>query len=384
MGPHGLNYAQLPKALVAGGKNPHTGEGLLFLELKILEAFYLNPDGQLTLIIQKSAEENFEKELSRITRKFKIPRNFIHLDYQYESTNSIRVRQKDGAMAVEVAGGIAFDNTQAPIIGPSGHGAIIHTINNMARNPQVKGEAILITNIDNLLGDNDDKVRQQQVVIGRYSELLNSLETYRQFSDEEILAHLLEIRNFFEHTLEAVPDNFEYHDLDTMEPAQKVENIRRLAQKPLTVAGMVPITKIDKGGGPAYIEHNGRKIKAFFEGNIEGGTYFSPVFFVKEIRRGDTPIENPVESEFYLVADKVNKGVATYHFETILWELIGNSINNHLVYVGIKTREQGLFNPSKGQSDAIDSNRNLAALGFDVNHFPEQPGVRENITLQSH
>ncbi len=105
MGAEGLDYASKPKAMVAAAFDEN-GNPLSFFELKVLEAYSLNKDGRVTFVIQPGHQQLFDEATSKVVEKYGVPADFIKFSYQFEHTNTIRVRQDNGEFAYDSDGNL--------------------------------------------------------------------------------------------------------------------------------------------------------------------------------------------------------------------------------------------------------------------------------------
>ncbi len=374
--------ASLPKGLV-----PATLEGKTFFELKLREHGALNPFGPLCLVVGEGVEGAFRQCFARAGGFEGCPDSVSFL-VQGSQLSTLRF---DGE-GVPVIG---EDGGYVPVVG--GHGELIHLF------PQVAAlgghRSILVYNIDNVIGDSGPVVEEFTRFYGFHHRWLELLDRVREACGErrvssglarqlragcrEVGVELLALPDGEAGEedswgdgallLEEIQERFFHTDWVALakEGEDRWELLLRLWSRPLSVLGVVPNNGRDVGGIPAVIELGGARVKICLEmphasardqkeifRNPRRATHFNPAFVLHELVP-DRPARERTDPRFWMLTRKPYAGRDVYYHETVLYEAIGNSLTNNLLFVEISRR---LFRPHKVFTDC--RGRSLGSYGF--------------------
>lgn len=287
IGETGLNYGNLPKALIKFHK--YKFETRTAFEEHITESvLYAKSDSGNNLHFTVSPEHlsSFEN-LSKIVKpKYEKQYNIkLNIDFsvQNPSTDTISVTKNKDIFRLD-------DNSI--YFRPGGHGALIHNLN------QLDFDIIFIKNIDNVV---PDKLKENNCV---YKKALAGIliETQQKiFEHIDLLLHKPSIETIehsfdFLHNTLSVKTLFNFSELTKNE---KIEFLLKKLNRPIRICGMVK-NEGEPGGGPFFVEHedgtaslqiveksqlnlNNSEIKTIFEKS----THFNPVDIVLSPKKYD-------------------------------------------------------------------------------------------------
>lgn len=284
--PKGLNYANLPKALIKFHAYP--GGSRTALEEHLVEAVLYGRDGHNVCRVHFTVSPNHEKRIrdfvSRVKRVYE-KNHRVTLDVRFStqqgSTNTI---------AVDRSNRPARDREGALIFRPGGHGALLANLNDS------DGDIIFVKNIDNVV---PDRLKPLTVLykkaLAGYLLVLQE-EVFRNLSlldgGAPVSEHALaEMTAFCEEKLNvAFPQGFKSYA-----PADKRTVLFDRLNRPLRVCGMVK-NEGEPGGAPFWVDRDDVRsiqiIEAFqVDGDSEpqknlwsSSTHFNPVDLVCAIR----------------------------------------------------------------------------------------------------
>jgi len=241
--PKGLNYANLPKGLIAFHK--YEGFTRTALEEHLVESAAFALDGNQTARIHLTVSiehlESFKNHFEKVRQRYEI--NGITIDIAYsiqkESTDTIAVDMNNQPFILE-DGRILFR--------PGGHGALLENLNDLA------GDIIFIKNIDNVLPDylKADTFLYKKILCGWLISLQNRLFQYlkqleSKQADEELIEEML---SFGAEYLSIIPPN----SIDEYSINEKIAFLFSKFNRPIRVCGMVKNVG-EPGGGPFWVEH---------------------------------------------------------------------------------------------------------------------------------
>jgi hypothetical protein len=283
--PEGLNYGELPKALIKFHDYP--GGSRTALEEHLVEAALYGRDGsnvcRVHFTVSGEHEERTRDFVSRIRGRYEGNygvRFDVSLSTQHGSTNTIAVDRSNRPVR---------DKGGALVFRPGGHGSLLENLNAST------GDIIFIKNIDNVV---PDRLKPLTILYKK------ALAGYLIALQEDIFRHLrlldggpgderavAEVKDFCRKKLNAVfPLGFDnYSSAD-----QRTHLFDRL-NRPLRVCGMVR-NEGEPGGAPFWIEKEGiqspQVIEAFQVNNDEvsqkqiwsAATHFNPVDIVCSIK----------------------------------------------------------------------------------------------------
>lgn len=241
---HGLNYGNLPKALLnfhnygsfqRKAVDEHLVEGALYA---------VNASGKVNIhfTISPEHEDLFREHLKRIIplyeNKFGIT-YAVSWSFQHSSTDTPAV-DSEGNLMREADGSIVFR--------PAGHGALINNLN------EIDGDLIFIKNIDNVT---TDKLRAATV---EFKKVLAGILIEKEIKINGNLSILMddncnktdifEIADFVKNDmLQSMPESFSEMDI---EKQRRV--LTNKLNRPLRVCGMVK-NEGEPGGGPFFVRN---------------------------------------------------------------------------------------------------------------------------------
>lgn len=365
-----LEEVQQPKALM-----PCVKEGLSFLGMKHFEheqlhglqgQVFITPPGQkhafadaLNFAIGDSAPE--AKPLKT---------EFLE---QGPALSTIRFH-KDGRPFIEPSGSLS------PV--PAGHGALAQLFPEVRR--LTGAHSVFIRNVDNVVGTERRAQEATFAFLATHRHILNMVQKIRA----ELRKNSLNGAADYARDLAAMfdPTNAPHTDLPvslTKEEAHlwllaiglfhvpiganlpwSLERLTRLFDRPVTTLGQVPNTGNDVGGTPCFIRgeglqgdtakvsievpHVSASDKQAFLANPQKATHFNPVFCAVELT--DDPLYYKRQNRaFWLMSEKTYRGEPVMYFETVLYELIGNSDLANCVLLEVPRL---VFNPHKALQDA--------------------------------
>ena len=238
----GLNYAQLPKALLKFHK--YQSHSRTALEEHLVEAAHYitdrNKNTHIHFTLSPEHIHEFEKLLSE-----KVPYYEKQLGVTYRITHSIQKPSTD-TIAVD-KNNEPFRNADSTLLfRPGGHGALINNLN------EIDADVIFIKNIDNIVPDRlKPETNLYKMVLGGWLlKTRNRVFVYLKMLEQNNLSEktLNEITSFAKTELFA-------HFQDEFYSAPKAEKIKRLfalLNRPIRVCGMVK-NEGEPGGGPFVV-----------------------------------------------------------------------------------------------------------------------------------
>ena len=145
------------------------------------------------------------------------------------------------------------------------------------------------------------------------------------------------------------------------------KSLEYLYARPVNSVGQVPNSGKDVGASPVLCEDDkGRQFVIALEPphasmedrknileNPKAATHFNPAFVAAEIITDASIYKNPAY-DLWIKAEKQFKGVDVMYHETVLYELLGNSIMANACFPAIK---RALFNPHKSIKDTTLHNK---------------------------
>lgn len=357
----------LPKALF-----PCVEEGLNFLEMKFLEQKALNRISATICVIPLNKKQCFVEKFKTTLENQKV----LFLEQGIE-LSTLRFNQwgepllQNGSLSVA----------------PAGHGSLLQLF------PRIKMEypnidALFIRNIDNIVGCKKEAVLTSQRFLDAHQFTLNKLKKIRyHLAANQLKPAVVEAnsicRYFPLRKLSSVELSFLKNLADpTSSPLWLVQlalfqtplqlcvmNIRNplnLYQRPLNFLGQVPNSGNDQGGMPLVIEGEfGEQAVCLENSHLDEAnrgrlsdplfaTHFNPVFVAAELQATNEYYQQQT-NEHWLFAAKQWRGQASYHYESLLYEMLGNSVMANLVFMELP---RSVFNPHKSVDDV--KNRCLA------------------------
>ncbi|MGQ4808639.1 hypothetical protein NKDENANG_02027 [Candidatus Entotheonellaceae bacterium PAL068K] len=242
--PKGLNYANLPKALLKFHRYPDHCRTPLEEHLVEAAAYTRDAHGvaRLHFTLTPAHLEAVQHYLARVRSRYE------SFGVQFDVTFSFQSGSTD-TIAVDLQNRPFRDQHGQLVFRPAGHGALLANLH------ALDGDLVFIKNIDNIVPDRlkDHTYVYKRVLGGYLIEVQNQIFTYlRQLLgenvDEQTLAQMLA---FVKRTLSVLPpSDFEQQP----RRAQRDYLVSRL-NRPLRVCGMVPNAG-EPGGGPFWVRHS--------------------------------------------------------------------------------------------------------------------------------
>jgi hypothetical protein len=329
----GLGLGSLPKGLI-----PFHNFGPFILnpfQEHLLQGSALtdvSPDFHFT--IQKDFEEKIRESIGNIG-KFTGVSYSVNYSEQSVESNSIAFNGK-GEPYLQENGSL--------LTRPSGHGALLPILN------EVNSDLILIKNIDNI--QHFSKVKDSNEVWKMLSGMLLQFKNEaHKIYDSPSLNELLDLNQKYQ--------LFDQHEIENIHGA---EAIRELLNRPVRVCGMVR-NEGQPGGGPFWIEHNGRASKQIIEkaqisadhdqrNILLKSTHFNPVMISASVTSFDGKkfdLTRYRDENAFFIVHKTNNGESVNYLEQPgLWN--GSMANWITLFIEIPS---SAFSPVKTLTDLI-------------------------------
>lgn len=285
--PEGMNYGQLPKALLTFHR--YADGTRTSLEEQLAEgAQTAAVDGKVRLHFTVSADHRklFEDKIAEV-----LPDVKARTGLEYEISLSVQKPSTDTVAATQDNSLFRDDNGHL-VFRPSGHGALIENLND------IDSAVVFIKNIDNVVPDSrrDDTVKYKQVLGGTLILLHDRIGKYLGIIDSKTYTanDLAEMKKFMNETL-SISDTH----ADNLSGDGLAAYLRSKFDRPLRVCGMVR-NEGEPGGGP-FIAYNrdGSASPQILESTqidpaseeavamMKKATHFNPVDLVCYIKRHD-------------------------------------------------------------------------------------------------
>jgi len=354
LGPKGLDYAHLPKALLTFHRYPDHNRTPL--EEQLVEAIlsvkddknicrihftvsevHKGPVEDLIFRVRKIYEERYDVTLE------------ISLSTQLHSTDTIAVDR----------GNRPFRNgNNALVFRPGGHGSLLKNLNT------IDYDFIFLKNIDNVVPDSlkGETILYKKIIGGYLIELQRDIFSHIVLlsstqSDEDLLE---KAERFARERLNiAIPETLVEKDME-----KKKEFLLQKLNRPLRVCGMVKNVG-EPGGGPFWVKENDGAFspQIIEEAQIDitteeqkaiwnSSTHFNPVDIVcavKTYRNEKFDLEKYVDKNTYIITEKSQEGRSLRALELPgLWNGSMAKWNTVFVEVPLAT-----FNPVKRVDDLL-------------------------------
>lgn len=283
--PEGLNYGQLPKALLTFHR--YDDSVRTSLEEQLVEGSQtaaVNGKARLHFTVSADHRKLFEEKIKSVKPAIESATGIkfdISMSEQKPSTDTIAANLDNSPFRTD-AGELVFR--------PGGHGALIENLND------IDSAVVFIKNIDNVVPDSrrESTIRYKQIIGGllilihdkivEYTELIKS----RKYTDRD----LAEIKKFLANEL-TISDS----QLTTLQGDALAEYMLGKLDRPLRVCGMVR-NDGEPGGGPFIaVNADGSASPQILESTqidpksteykqmLENATHFNPVDLVCYIKR---------------------------------------------------------------------------------------------------
>lgn len=348
----GLNYGQLPKALLRFHKVAGAARTAIEEHLAEGAQYAAGKDGKVRVHFTVS-----EDHLPLVAMKFEEMKGKLEHEYGVEFELSTSVQKPSTDTVAANLDGTPYREDGALFFRPGGHGALIENLNDL------DADVIFIKNIDNVVPDSRraDTLKYKKIIGGVLVSLKQKANEYCKLlsegtpSDEK----LQEMLNFLRKNLCITHDT-----TDEMVPAAKAEYIYSKLNRPFRVCGMVK-NEGEPGGGPflAYnsdgtvspqilestqIDPNNKEAQKM----LKESTHFNPVDLVVSTKnwKGEKfNLPEFVDKATGFISQKSREGVEIKALELPgLWNGAMSDWNTVLVEVPVST-----FNPVKTVNDLL-------------------------------
>lgn len=348
----GLNYGQLPKALLQFHKVTGTSRTPLEEHLAEGAQYATGKDGVAHVHFTVSPEH-----IPFVEMKIEEAKGILEHKYgvKFDITFSIQKPSTD-TVAATLEGEPYRENGEL-FFRPGGHGALIENLNDL------DADVVFVKNIDNVVPDNlrDSTVEYKKVLGGILVGVKSKIDNYckeiesGKYTEES----LKEMLDFMRTTLCITHDPVESLDLK-----QKAEWIFSKLHRPVRVCGMVK-NEGEPGGGP-FLAYNpdGTVSPQILESTqlnpadkkakeiMKSATHFNPVDLVcaiKDYKGEKFNLVNYVDKATGFISQKSREGVEIKALELPgLWNGAMSDWNTVMVEVPVST-----FNPVKTVNDLL-------------------------------
>ena len=348
----GLNYGQLPKALLNFHKVPGYSRTALEEHLAEGAQYASGKDGKVRVHFTVS-----EDHLPLVKMKFEESKGRLEHEYgvEYELSTSIQKPSTDTVAAN--MDGTPYRENGALFFRPGGHGALIENLNDL------DADVIFIKNIDNVVPDSvrEDTLKYKRIIGGVLVSIKQKADKYcsilaKGTPDDCTLDEML---NFLHKVLCITHDGTENMDSDG-----KAAYIYDKLNRPFRVCGMVK-NEGEPGGGP-FLAYNpdGTVSPQILESTqidpkdkdamkmLKESTHFNPVDLVVSIKDWTGKkfnLPDFVDKATGFISIKSREGVEIKALELPgLWNGAMSDWNTILVEVPVST-----FNPVKTVNDLL-------------------------------
>jgi len=312
LGPEGLNYAALPKALIPFHRYPDHSRTPL--EEHLVEAAGYARDARGVCRLHFTVAEAHEAALRAYLRTV-LPR-YEAAGNRFEIGFSTQKKSSD-TVAADLQNGPFRDRAGRLVFRPSGHGALLENLG------ALEGAVVFIKNIDNVAPDarRADTLLYKKAMAGYLVEIQETCFRYLRLLEAgcPATAVLAEIEAFLCGTLSAsLPTD--WPELDAA--ARRAWLFARL-NRPLRVCGMVP-NQGEPGGAPFWVEERGGGFSLQIVESVQvdpadaeqqrifrGATHFNPVDLVcglKDFRGRPFDLGQFADPEAGFISEKSYEG----------------------------------------------------------------------------
>ncbi|RLD43672.1 MAG: DUF4301 domain-containing protein [Bacteroidetes bacterium] len=344
----GMNYAQLPKALLKFHK--YTKSSRKAIEEHLVEAAeYANNNSIASLHFTVSPDhlQLFKTELNELVPSYE----YIY-EVKYDIEFSTQKSSTD-TIAADINNEPFRDNNGDIVFRPGGHGALIENLN------EIDADIIFIKNIDNVASDTKNEttilykrtlgglaIKFQEIIF----EIVSNIDKRTGFDKaEEFIVKALGLE---------IPDAYNSYDDD-----EKYQYLKAKLNRPLRICGVVQ-NDGEPGGGPFWVEKNGNISLQIVESSevdlndkeqkeiMQESTHFNPVDLVcciKDYQGNKFNLSKYIDYNSAFISNKSKDGKILKAMELPgLWNGAMAFWNTIFVEVPIET-----FNPVKTVNDLL-------------------------------
>jgi len=245
---HGLNYGNLPKALLkfhVYTEGSHTSLEEHFVEGAM---YSKNSSGKVNLHFTVSTEHQqaIEKLVAEIQPEYE---KLLGVTYQVSFSNQ---KPSTDTVAVTLDNKLFRNKDNSLLFRPAGHGALLENLNDL------EADLIFIKNIDNVAPDQLKKptVESKKAIAGILLSLQEQIFNYQKILNEHQPGALesgfyAELSNFLENVLNITPPQNQF----SSEKEELYQYFSKKINRPLRVCGMVK-NQGEPGGGPFFARNS--------------------------------------------------------------------------------------------------------------------------------
>ena len=351
--PSGLNYANLPKALLLFHR--HADHRRTPLEEHLVEAAVLAQDrhgaARLHFTVSPDHVDLMLAHLEKARQRYEQDGVCFEVSWSTQ-------KPATDTVAVDLDNELFRDRQGKLVFRPAGHGALIENLNDL------QGDIVLIKNIDNVAPDHlkAPTYRHTRLLGGYLVRLQQQSFAYlEQLAEgDPPPAMLAEMRRFAaDQMLLSLPDAFEQQS-----PHEQATYLFEALNRPLRVCAVVPNTG-EPGGGPFWVRHaDGAMSRQIVETSqvdmesasqraiLQASTHFNPVNLVCGVRdfRGEPfDLRRFTDPQTGFISQKSHEGKALKALELPgLWNGAMAGWNTVFVETPLTT-----FNPVKTVLDLL-------------------------------
>ena len=348
----GMNYGQLPKALLRFHRVPGTSRTAIEEHLAEGAQYAAGKDGKVHVHFTVS-----EDHLPLVNAKFEESKGRLEHEYEVEYDLSTSVQKPSTDTVAANLDGTPYRENGALFFRPGGHGALIENLNDL------DADVIFIKNIDNVVPDarRIDTIKYKKVIGGVLVGLKQKANEYCEILSKGTPSEekLQEMVDFLHNNLCISHDSTDEMDADA-----KAEFIYAKLNRPFRVCGMVK-NEGEPGGGP-FLAYNpdGTVSPQILESTqidpdnkeaqkmLKNATHFNPVDLVvstKDWKGNKFNLPDYVDKATGFISQKSREGVEIKALELPgLWNGAMSDWNTVLVEVPVST-----FNPVKTVNDLL-------------------------------
>lgn len=350
--PDGLNYGNLPKALLQFHRTEGEIHTALAEHLEEGSQYAKNGNGCVNVHFTVSHEhkELFEKEIASISpemaKRYGVKYD-ISMSEQKPSTDTIAVNMDN----------TPFRENGKLLFRPGGHGALIENLND------TKSDVVFVKNIDNVVPSvlREPTIRYKKIIGGVLIEIQKKIAEYLTLLDSGnyTMEQVVEIVRFLQQRLNTRNEQTKY-----LEDSELVVYLKQKLNRPIRVCGVVR-NEGEPGGGP-YIAYNqdGTTSLQILESSqidknnphavklMKEATHFNPVdlvCYIADYKGNKFDLTKYVDKNTGFISEKSKSGHDIKALELPgLWNGAMSDWNTIFVEVPIET-----FNPVKTVNDLL-------------------------------
>lgn len=246
----GLNYANLPKALIAFHQSQE-GESRTAIEEHLVEACAYAMDADLNLKMHFTINGEYKSKIkSGIEKTIKIlekqGRHFkIRFSEQKASTDTLAINLQNEPF---------IDEANRLVFRPGGHGALIENLNDLS------ADIVFIKNIDNILPENANEsvILTQKLLGGMLAEIQARVFSTLEALHRNLLRKKKSSESLLKETADWATELFGFQFTSEQDEAKQLFSF---LNRPIRVCGMVENVG-EPGGGPFWIRNEKGQLTA--------------------------------------------------------------------------------------------------------------------------